>query len=208
MATQPGFFDVEERLQRLSDIGDQLEAYAAVVDRTLPPRAGGGAGLFGRREGRSPAVRPGPDVQDPGDPGAERPQRRQGGIPDQRPVVVHAVPRPRAERPGTGRQPARRALVASGPARPHEHRRRRLGRYRLGRARVRGTETGHGTDRSNHRSRPGANEDRDGQPRVQHPPSGATPRPSHRLTVRPRGAVCTDLLNEPHSPLSKTRFRS
>ena len=32
MATQPGFFDVEERLQRLSDICDQLEAYAAVVD--------------------------------------------------------------------------------------------------------------------------------------------------------------------------------
>ena len=27
MATQPGLFDVEERLQRLSDIGDQLEAY-------------------------------------------------------------------------------------------------------------------------------------------------------------------------------------
>ena len=26
------FFDVEERLQRLSDIGDQLEAYAAAVD--------------------------------------------------------------------------------------------------------------------------------------------------------------------------------
>ena len=25
MATQPGLFDVEERLQRLSDIGDQLE---------------------------------------------------------------------------------------------------------------------------------------------------------------------------------------
>ena len=35
MATQPGFFDVEERLQRLSDIGDQLEAYAAVVDFEL-----------------------------------------------------------------------------------------------------------------------------------------------------------------------------
>ena len=32
MATQPGFFEVEERLQRLSDIGDQFEAYAAVVD--------------------------------------------------------------------------------------------------------------------------------------------------------------------------------
>ena len=35
MATQPGFFDVEERLRRLSDIGDQLEAYAAVVDFEL-----------------------------------------------------------------------------------------------------------------------------------------------------------------------------
>ena len=32
MTRQPGLFDVEERLQRLSDIGDQLEAYAAVVD--------------------------------------------------------------------------------------------------------------------------------------------------------------------------------
>ena len=35
MATQPGLFDVEERLRRLSDIGDQLEAYAAVVDFEL-----------------------------------------------------------------------------------------------------------------------------------------------------------------------------
>ena len=35
MTRQPGLFDVEERLQRLSDIGDQLEAYAAVVDVEL-----------------------------------------------------------------------------------------------------------------------------------------------------------------------------
>ena len=35
MATQPGFFDVEERLQQLSNIGDQLEAYAAAVDFEL-----------------------------------------------------------------------------------------------------------------------------------------------------------------------------
>ena len=35
MATQRGFFDVEKGLQRLSDIGDQLEAYAAVVDFEL-----------------------------------------------------------------------------------------------------------------------------------------------------------------------------
>ena len=32
MKGQAGFFDVDERLQRLSDLGDQLEAYAAMVD--------------------------------------------------------------------------------------------------------------------------------------------------------------------------------
>lgn len=32
MARQPGLFDVDERLRRLSDIGDQLEAFAAVAD--------------------------------------------------------------------------------------------------------------------------------------------------------------------------------
>jgi transposase, IS5 family len=32
MRRQPGFFDVDERLQRLSDLGDQLLAFAKVVD--------------------------------------------------------------------------------------------------------------------------------------------------------------------------------
>ena len=32
MARQPGLFDVDERLKRLSDIGDQLEAFSMVVD--------------------------------------------------------------------------------------------------------------------------------------------------------------------------------
>jgi len=32
MGGQPGFFDVEDRMRRLSDLGDQLEAYAATVD--------------------------------------------------------------------------------------------------------------------------------------------------------------------------------
>ena len=32
---QAGFFDVDERLQRLSDLGDQLEAYARTVDFEL-----------------------------------------------------------------------------------------------------------------------------------------------------------------------------
>ena len=35
MAAQPGFFDVDERLRRLSDLGDQLEAYARTVDFEL-----------------------------------------------------------------------------------------------------------------------------------------------------------------------------
>jgi transposase, IS5 family len=32
MARQPGLFDMDERLRRLSDIGDQLEGFSAVVD--------------------------------------------------------------------------------------------------------------------------------------------------------------------------------
>ena len=32
MRGQPGFFDVDERLKRLSDLGDQLVAFAAAVD--------------------------------------------------------------------------------------------------------------------------------------------------------------------------------
>jgi hypothetical protein len=32
MVRQPGFFDVEDRLKRLSDLGDQLEAFSAAVD--------------------------------------------------------------------------------------------------------------------------------------------------------------------------------
>lgn len=35
MGGQPGFFDVEERLKRLSDLGDQLEAFAAAVSFEL-----------------------------------------------------------------------------------------------------------------------------------------------------------------------------
>jgi hypothetical protein len=35
MARQPGFFDVADRLRRLSDLGDQLEVYARTVDFEL-----------------------------------------------------------------------------------------------------------------------------------------------------------------------------
>lgn len=30
--SQPGFFEVDERLARLSDLGDQLEAFSRAVD--------------------------------------------------------------------------------------------------------------------------------------------------------------------------------
>ena len=32
MRDQPGFFDVDDRLKRLSDLGDQLEGFRAAVD--------------------------------------------------------------------------------------------------------------------------------------------------------------------------------
>lgn len=32
MRGQPGFFDVDDRLKRLSDLGDQLEAFRSAVD--------------------------------------------------------------------------------------------------------------------------------------------------------------------------------
>lgn len=32
MSRQPGLFDMDERLRRLSDIGDQLEAFGRVID--------------------------------------------------------------------------------------------------------------------------------------------------------------------------------
>ena len=35
MVGQPGFFDFDDRLRRLSDLGDQLEAFAAAVDFEL-----------------------------------------------------------------------------------------------------------------------------------------------------------------------------
>ena len=53
MSDQPGFFNVDDRLRRLSDLGDQLEAYAATIDFEIlscGPRRG--AELLGWSEGR------------------------------------------------------------------------------------------------------------------------------------------------------------
>jgi transposase, IS5 family len=35
MRGQPGFFDIDDRLKRLSDLGDQLEAFRSAVDFEL-----------------------------------------------------------------------------------------------------------------------------------------------------------------------------
>jgi transposase, IS5 family len=56
MSRQPGFFDVDERLKRLSDLGDQLEAFAAAVDFELFRPALDGALSYadGSKGGRPP----------------------------------------------------------------------------------------------------------------------------------------------------------
>src|SRR5919202_606740 len=56
MSGQPGFFDMDERLQRLSDLGDQLEAFAAAVDFELFRPALDAALVYadGQKGGRPP----------------------------------------------------------------------------------------------------------------------------------------------------------
>ena len=58
MAKSPGLFDVDERLRRLSDIGDQLEAYASVIDfEIFRPDLDEALCLQRRHEGRTAAFR-------------------------------------------------------------------------------------------------------------------------------------------------------
>jgi hypothetical protein len=59
MRGQPGFFDGNDRLKRLSDLGDQLEAFRTAVDFELFR-----PGLFGWGARRPAVVRSGDDVQD------------------------------------------------------------------------------------------------------------------------------------------------
>jgi hypothetical protein len=55
MRKQAGFFDVDDRLKRLSDLGDQLEAFEAAVEfEVFRPELN--AALFGRDARRAPAV--------------------------------------------------------------------------------------------------------------------------------------------------------
>ena len=91
----------------------------------------------------------------------------------------------------------RRRLPGRAAACTHSPRQcQALARPGSGRARVRGAEASHGTDRPHDRSRPGANEDRDGQLRLQPPAPRPTSGQPHRLTHPTAGSVCPHLLKE------------
>jgi transposase, IS5 family len=66
MRGQPGFFDIDDRLKRLSDLGDQLEAFRSAVDLELfRPELNAALSYADRTEGGAATVRSSADVQDP-----------------------------------------------------------------------------------------------------------------------------------------------
>ena len=70
MRGQPGFFDIDDRLKRLSDLGDQLETFRSAVDfEVFRPELNAALSYTERPEGGAATVRPGVDVQDPRHPG-------------------------------------------------------------------------------------------------------------------------------------------
>ncbi len=62
MRRQPGFFDIDERMQRLSGLGASGGVLRRGRFRDVSQRSRRGAWLLGRRPGREAAVRSGDDV--------------------------------------------------------------------------------------------------------------------------------------------------
>ena len=59
MRGQPGFFDIDDRLKRLSDLGDQLEAFRSAVDFELfRPELSAALSYTDRTEGGRPPFDP------------------------------------------------------------------------------------------------------------------------------------------------------
>ena len=59
MRGQPGFFDIDDRLKRLSDLGDQLEAFQSAVDFELfRPELNAALSYTDRTEGGRPPFDP------------------------------------------------------------------------------------------------------------------------------------------------------
>ena len=60
MRGQPGFFDIDDRLKRLSDLGDQLETFRSAVDFELfRPELNAALSYTDRTEGGRPPFDPG-----------------------------------------------------------------------------------------------------------------------------------------------------
>jgi transposase, IS5 family len=59
MRDQPGFFDIDDRLKRLSDLGDQLEAFRVAVDfETFRPELNAVLSYSNRSQGGRPPFDP------------------------------------------------------------------------------------------------------------------------------------------------------
>ena len=90
MRDQPGFFEVDDRLKRLSDLGDQLEGFRAAVDFEMfrPDLDAALAYSDGAQGGRPP--RSCDDVQGSRHSDDEQTLGLTHRVPDQRSLVVHA----------------------------------------------------------------------------------------------------------------------
>ena len=59
MRGQPGFFDIDDRLKRLSDLGDQLETFRSAVDfEAFRPELNAALSYTDRTEGGRPPFDP------------------------------------------------------------------------------------------------------------------------------------------------------
>src|SRR3984893_12644905 len=91
MRDQPGWFLIDDRLKRLSDLGDQLEAFRVAVDfGTFRPELNAALVYSNGSQGGRPPFAPVMIVQDSCHSGGEQSLRRAHRVPDQRPPVVHA----------------------------------------------------------------------------------------------------------------------
>ena len=84
MRGQPGFFDIDHRLKRLSDLGDQLEAFQGAVDfEVFRAELNTALAYSDSAQGGRPPFDPGDDVQGPGHSGDEQSVGRTDRVLDQ-----------------------------------------------------------------------------------------------------------------------------
>ena len=92
MAKLPGLFDVEERLRRLSDIGDQLEAFSTVVDfEMFRPELDAALSYSDGAKGRRPPLDPVMMFKILVIQAQNGLSDDRNAVPDQRPAVLHAL---------------------------------------------------------------------------------------------------------------------